>query len=167
MRKLCQTLVVPVITCIAATGVATAHDAIRYRGSNPDFPIAQAVEVPATQNIVFLSGTVPDVTDKAAPKGSAQAYGDTETQTVSVLRRIEGTLKSMHLGMQDVVKMQVFLVGDSAHGGKMDFAGFMRGYHQFFATKEQPNVPARSVVQVAGLVNSGWLVEIEVTAMRK
>ncbi|MEW9572985.1 RidA family protein [Rhodanobacter sp. Si-c] len=166
MRKICQTLVLPVITCVAATGVATAKDAIRYKGPNPDMPIAQAVEVPATQNIVFLSGTIPDVADKNAPKGSAQAYGDTETQTVSVLHRTEETLKSMHLDMQDVVKMQVFLVGDAAHGGKMDFAGFMRGYRQFFGTKEQPNLPARSVVQVAGLVNPGWLVEIEVTAIR-
>ena len=167
MKKICQTLVLPVVACIAATGVATAKDAIRYKAPNPQMPMALAVEVPATQDMVFLSGAVPDLVDQNAAKDSAQAYDDTEAQTVSVLRRIEKTLQSMHLGMRDVVKMQVFLVGDPAHAGRMDFAGFMRGYRQFFGTKAQPELPARSVVQVAGLVRPGWLVEIEATAMRR
>ena len=68
--------------------------------------------------------------------------------------------------MGDVVKMQVFLVGDPAKGGKMDFAGFMEGYTEHFGTAEQPNLPSRSVMQVAGLANPGFLVEIEVTAVR-
>ena len=49
----------------------------------------------------------------------------------------------------------------------MDFAGLMESYRQFFGTAEQPNLPARSTVKVAGLANPGWLVEIEVTAVRK
>jgi enamine deaminase RidA (YjgF/YER057c/UK114 family) len=49
----------------------------------------------------------------------------------------------------------------------MDFAGMMRGYSASFGTKEQPNKPARSTMQVAGLVREGWLVEIEVTAAKK
>jgi len=73
----------------------------------------------------------------------------------------------MGLEMKDVVKMQAFVVGDPARDGKIDFAGFMEGYKQFFGTKEQPNLPARSTVKVAGLVNPGWLIEIEVTAVRK
>ena len=77
------------------------------------------------------------------------------------------TLKSMDLSMKDVVKMQVFLVGDPAQGGKLDFAGMMDSYKQFFGTAEQPNLPARSALKVAGLANPGWLVEIEVTAVRK
>ena len=46
----------------------------------------------------------------------------------------------------------------------MDFAGMMRGYRALFGTPAQPNKPARSTMQVAGLVDPGWLVEIEVTA---
>ena len=72
----------------------------------------------------------------------------------------------MGLGMGDVVKMQVFLVGDAAHGGRMDFAGFMQGYRQFFGTPAQPKLPARSAMQVAALANPGYLVEIEVIAAR-
>ncbi len=49
----------------------------------------------------------------------------------------------------------------------MDFRGFMQGYSEFFGTEEQPNLPARSVMEVAALVNPGWLVEIEVVAVRQ
>jgi enamine deaminase RidA (YjgF/YER057c/UK114 family) len=63
--------------------------------------------------------------------------------------------------------MDVFLVGDPAHGGNMDFAGFMEGYRQFFGTAEQPNLPARSTMRVASLVSPGWLIEIEVAAVRE
>ena len=48
----------------------------------------------------------------------------------------------------------------------MDFEGFMKGYTQFFGTEDQPNLPTRSVFQVAGLANPDWFVEIEVTAVR-
>jgi enamine deaminase RidA (YjgF/YER057c/UK114 family) len=83
-----------------------------------------------------------------------------------VLNKIQDILKGMGLGMGDVVKMQVFLVGDPAKGGRADVAGFMEGYTQFFGGA-QPNLPARAVVQVAGLSNPGWLVEIEVVAAKK
>ena len=83
-----------------------------------------------------------------------------------MLGAIRDQLKALGLGMGDIVRMQVFLVGDPAKGGKMDFAGFMKGYTQFFGTSEQPNLPSRSAMQVAALANPGFLVEIEVTAVR-
>ncbi len=139
---------------------------IRHGLIGSDFPILRASEVPATSTIVFLSGAVPGVSNPNAPKGSMEAYGDTETQTVSVLNRIDENLKSLGLTMGDVIKMQAFLVGDPEMGGKMDFAGFMRGYTQFFGTEAQPNLPSRSALQIAGLANPNYLVEIEVTAVR-
>lgn len=146
--------------------LAWAQDVVRHRIPNSNFPIAQAVEVPAGKTTVYVSGAVPAVTDQAAERNTVAAYGDTKTQTENVLRALEKTLTGMNLKMGDVIKMQVFLVGDSAKGGRMDFAGFMEGYTQFFGTKDQPNLPSRSVVQVAGLANPGFLVEIEVTAVR-
>ncbi len=92
--------------------------------------------------------------------------GDTKAQTISALTNIKKQLEGMHLGMGDVVKMQVFLVADKSKGDKLDFAGFMDGYTQFFGTREQPNLPSRSAVQVAALVVPAALVEIEVTAVR-
>ncbi len=41
------------------------------------------------------------------------------------------------------------------------------GYTQFFGTAAQPRLPVRSAFQIAALGNPGWLIEIEVTAVRK
>ena len=151
--------------CASSAAIASG-EVVRHKIPNSDFPVAQAVEIPADQTLVFLSGQGADIADKNAAKDSFAAYGDTKTQTLSTLTKIDATLKSLGLRMQDVVKMQVFLVGDSAQEGKIDFAGFMDSYKKFFGTPEQPNLPARSAVKVAGLANPGWLVEIEVTAVR-
>lgn len=151
---------------LASAFAASASDVVRHKIPDSDFPISAAVEVPADKTLVFVSGMVPPVVDTKAPKESPAAYGDTRTQTIGALSAIEKTLKSMGLGMGDVVKMQVFLVGDAAHGGRMDFAGFMQGYRQFFGTPAQPKLPARSAMQVAALANPGYLVEIEVIAAR-
>ncbi|MGO4702426.1 RidA family protein [Dyella sp. 2RAB6] len=151
---------------LAAATATQAQEVKRYKIPDSDFPISAAVEVPAGKAIVYVSGNVPPATDPNAPKDSAAAYGDTKTQTIGVLAAIEKQLKGMGMGMGDVVKMQVFLVGDEAHGGHMDFAGFMAGYRQFFGTREQPKLPARSAFQVAALGNPGYRVEIEVIAVR-
>ncbi|MGU3575810.1 RidA family protein [Brucellaceae bacterium C25G] len=157
------------VTCalgIMLSGQAFAQDVIRHKTPGSDFPIAQAVEVPVGKTTVYLSGAVPTIIDEKADKNSLAAYGDTKTQTETALKSIEKTLASLDLKMSDVVKMQVFLVGDPDKGGKMDFAGFMEGYTQFFGSEEQPNLPSRSVMEVAALVHPAWLVEIEVTAVR-
>ena len=150
----------------AVAFAANAQDVVRYKLPNSNFPISAAVEVPAGKATVYVSGHVPPVVDPKAPKDSVAAYGNTETQTIGVLTAIQKELQGMHLDMGNIVKMNVFLVGDPEHGGHMDFAGFMAGYTKFFGTKEQPNLPARSAVQVAALVNPGFRVEIEVIAVR-
>jgi enamine deaminase RidA (YjgF/YER057c/UK114 family) len=158
-RLACPVLLFPVL--------AGAQDVIRHKlpNGNP-FPISAAVEVPAGKTLVFLSGTVAPVADPKSPKDSITAYGDTRTQTIGALNAIKSELESLHLTLGDVVKMQTFLVADPAKGGRMDFEGFMQGYTQFFGTPAQPNLPVRSALQVAALANPGFLVEIEVTAVR-
>ena len=152
---------------LALPALALSQDVIRHKLPNGStFPISAAVEVPAGKTLVFLSGMVPPVSDPKAPKDSPAAYGDTKTQTVGALTTIKRSLESMHLTLGDVIKMQAFLVGDPSKGGKMDFEGFMQGYTQFFGTPTQPNLPVRSALQVAALANPGFLVEIEVTAVR-
>lgn len=152
---------------ILAAAPVAAQDVVRHRTPGSNFPIAMAVEVPAGATTVMVSGMVPAVADANAPRNSLAAFGDTRVQTVSVLTRIEASLRSIGLSLGDVVRMQVFLVGDPGRGGRMDFEGFMAAYTEYFGTAAQPNLPARSVMQVAGLVNPGWLVEIEVTAVRR
>jgi enamine deaminase RidA (YjgF/YER057c/UK114 family) len=160
LRLLCPLLLL--------SSLAGAQDIVRYKlpNGNP-FPISAAVEVPAGKTLVFLSGMVPPVADAKAPKDSIAAYGDTKTQTIGALNTIKTELESLHLTLGDVIKMQVFMAGDPANGGKMDFAGFMEGYKQFFGTAAQPNLPVRSAMQVAALAGPGYLVEIEVTAVRR
>ena len=126
-------------------------------------PIASSVEVPAGNRLVYVSGQVPEVANPAAVEGSVERFGDTEAQTRSVIKKIEGVLKQHGLALSDVVMMRVFLVAPPGQP-RMDFAGMMRGYRAFFGTPTQPNKPARSTMQVGGLVDPGWLVEIEVTA---
>jgi len=150
----------------ATAAAAAAPGIVRHKIPNSDFPIAQAVTLPPGTTLHFISGQVPPTVDKTADPNSPAAFGDTKTQTTGVLAKIREILQGMGLSMGDVVKMQVFLVGDPARNGRADVAGFMEGYTQFFGGS-QPNLPARAVVQVAGLSNPGWLVEIEVVAAKK
>jgi enamine deaminase RidA (YjgF/YER057c/UK114 family) len=150
--------------CLLAAGAsaaAQAADVVRH-SNGTNFPIARAVEVPAGKTIYFHSGMTPAPLDAKAAPGSPEYWGDTKTQTLSVFARIKESLDKLGLGFGDVVAMTVYLVGDPAKGGRMDFEGMMAAYSTFFGTKEQPNLPARSTVQVAGLVQPGMLVEIEV-----
>ena len=156
------------IICLAllAAGGANAEDVVRLPLIGSDFPISAAVNVHGGVDTVYVSGTLPPVIDKAAPKGSAAAYGDMETQATGALTAIKATLARMGMDMGDVVKMTVFMVADPAHDNKLDFAGLMTGYSKFFGTADQPNKPARSAVQVAALVVPGPLLEIEVIAAK-
>lgn len=115
--------------------------------------------------MVYVSGTVADPADPSAPMGSIERYGDTETQTRSILDKIEAALAQHGMQRSDIVMMRVFLVAPPGQQ-RMDFAGMMRVYLQRFGTPDQPNKPARSALQVAGLADPGWLVEIEVAAAK-
>jgi enamine deaminase RidA (YjgF/YER057c/UK114 family) len=142
---------------------AAQAEVVRYPIPNSTFPIAQAVKIAGDAATYYISGQVPPLISKEADPASPQAYGDTKTQTVGVLTRIKAILEGLGLGIGDVVKMQVFLVHDAR--APMDFKAFMEGYTQFFGGN-QPNLPARSVVGVAVLANPGFLVEIEVIAVK-
>ena len=154
-----------VILGIAGAMLSTVASAEPPKRVGPDAsPISTSVSVPPGGRLVYVSGTVPDVVDANAPEGSVARYGDTEAQTRSVLKKVEAALVAQGLGLGDVVMMRVFLVAPP--GQRMDFAGMMKAYREYFGTAKQPNKPARSTMQVAGLVDPGWLVEIEVTAAK-
>ena len=147
----------------AVTPAGALAEVIRDPIPNSTFPIAQSVQVSGNVVTTYVSGQVPPVVNKDADPQSVAAYGDTKAQTVGVLSRIKGILEGLGLSMGDVVKMQVFLVHTPA--SPMDFKAFMEGYTQFFGGS-QPNLPARSVLGVASLANPGFLVEIEVIAVK-
>lgn len=135
--------------------------------NNSTFPISRAVEVTPDTTLIFHSGQVPGAANPDAERGSREYYGDTETQAMSVFGRFEASFEELGVDFGDVVKMTVFLVGDPEMDGKMDFAGFMRAYTKYFGTEEQPNKPARSAIQIAGLAGGPYmLVEVEMVIAR-
>lgn len=153
------------ITAAACALAGAAHAQDIVRGGDPKSAIASVVTVPAGFDTIYVSGMTPPVIDDKAT-GVAR-FGDTKTQTLGVLGRIEAALKSQGATMADVVMMRVLLVGDPAKEGKMDFMGMMEGYRTYFGTAAQPNKPARITSQITGLVADGMLVEIEVQAAKK
>jgi enamine deaminase RidA (YjgF/YER057c/UK114 family) len=155
---MCMIFVVTLLSLVAGAQTSVRHI------QDADRPIATGVWVGDT---LYLSGQLASpVAPADAAKGTAAVYGDTETQTASTLTKIEAALKSEGLTMGDVVMMHVYLAGDPAKDGKLDFAGMMAAYTRFFGTKEQPNKPARSAMQVAALAAPWALVEIEVIAVK-
>lgn len=130
--------------------------------SSPTATISSSASLPAGSRIFFISGTTPSPPDPAKPDD----LGDTRAQTLSVLTKIKTQLESMGLGMGDVVKMTVFLVGVPDKGGRMDSAAMNEVFRTFFGTAEQPNRPTRSTIQVAALGRPTMYVEIEAIAAK-
>jgi enamine deaminase RidA (YjgF/YER057c/UK114 family) len=150
---------------MAAACAMQGQVVVKHLQPNEKSPIANGVWAGDT---LYLSGQLASpVTPADAAKGTAAVYGDTKTQALSALQKIQALLKEQGLDMKDVVKMTVFLAGDPANGGKLDFPGLQASYTQFFGTKDQPNKPARSAVQVAALAAPWALVEIEVIAVKE
>ena len=118
------------------------------------FPISEGVWA---GNTLYLSGQM------GLEKG--QPAGDTKAQSIVAIKNIQKALAAQKLSLGDIVMMHVYLAADPKDN-KLDFAGFMAAYTQFFGTAEQPNKPARSAMQVAALVVPAGLVEIEVIAVK-
>lgn len=135
-----------------SAGAQTAEGLVIQRNGTPGAPFSSSIWV---GDLLYVAGMLPEA-----------ATGDTRTQTTSTLAAIRKVLQSQGLDLADVIQMHVYLVGDPAQGGKMDFAGMNAAYLEHFGTASQPNRPVRSTVQVAGLARPGALVEIEVVAAR-
>jgi len=166
MKRTVATVLALSLLPVMSLSAAHAADVVRHANVGSRFPIARAVEVPPGFNLIFHSGFTPTPADPKAKEGTPEYWGDTKTQTLSVFKRLQDSLKTLGVGFGDVVKMNVYLVGEPATG-KMDFEGFMDAYTQYFGTKEQPNLPARTTVQIASLNAVGMLVEIEVVLAKK
>ena len=125
--------------------------------ASPTAVISSNVSIPPGSRIIYLSGSTASPVDPAKP----EEFGDTKAQTLSILTKMKASLEAMGLGMGDIVKMNVFLVGVPDKGGRMDSPAMNEVFKTFFGTPEQPNRPARSTVQVAALGRPTTLVEIE------
>ena len=160
-----KSLILAAALVLGAASAASAQEVVHV--GSPTSPIASVVVVPAGYETIYVSGMTPPLLDPKGDTNLTASFGDTKTQTVGVLTRIQDALKAQGATMGDVVMMRVLLVGDPAKGGKMDFAGMMESYKTFFGTADQPNKPARITSQITSLVQGGMLVEIEVQAVKK
>ncbi|HEX8421480.1 MAG TPA: RidA family protein [Sphingomonas sp.] len=162
------------IVALSATAVPTAAQtakpAIVRHANTPPGMILQGVTVPAGATMLYLSGQLASPIDpsKKVPPAemTIEDFGDTKTQTVSTLNKIKTILAARGYAMSDIIKLTVFVAGDPKLAGKMDFAGMNEAYKMFFGTPENPNVVARSTIQVAALAGPAFLVEIEATAAK-
>lgn len=143
---------------------STGPKTVTFYGAETS-PISSAVAVPENQAYFWTSGTVPPVVNPDAPPRTRDRYGDTKTQAISTLQRISDVLQEAGLSLNDVVYLRAYLVADSALNSQVDFQGWFDAYAQFFNTETNPTKVARSTVAVAGLVDPGWLIEIEAVAV--
>jgi len=150
-------LALPVMVSVTASAQARKEIPLppSQNPSNAVLPISGAVWAGST---LYVSGWLdPDL----------KTHRDTESQTVGILADIQKLLESQKLTMGDVTMVHVFLGYNPATNGQPDFAGMMAGYTQFFGTKDQPNKPARTTVQVVlPAASRGALIEIDLTAVR-
>jgi len=170
MISLQRTSLKGLITLFALCAIALAANAqtiTRTTSAYPGTPLAEAVAVPPGYTTYYISGDLPSPVDPNAPAGSPRRYGDTETQTTSVLANLKQKLDKLGLTFGDIVQARVYLVGDPGKNGQMDFAGMNKAWLKEFGTEKQPNRPARATVQVVALAIPGALAEIELVAAKK
>ena len=109
-------------------------------------PYSQAIQA---GNFLFLSGQIP-----IDPKTGESVKGDIQQQTQQVLENIKGVLESQKLGMENVVKVTIFL---------KDIGNFNQ-VNEVYSTYFASSPPARSTVGVAKLPRDADI-EIEAIAL--
>ena len=107
-------------------------------------PYSQAIQA---RNFLFLSGQLP-----LDPVSGEIVKGDIREQARRVLENLKGVLESRHLGMDDVVKVTIFL---------KDMGNFSQ-VNEAYATYFPSSPPARSTVEVARLARD---VDVEIEAI--
>jgi 2-iminobutanoate/2-iminopropanoate deaminase len=153
MKRLIVRLVVLGVVIIAAAAMTVAGPAgsPQKRAFNPpgaaaDLPFSNGLQV---GNSIWVAGQQGLVNGKVVPGGIGP-------ETKAALEVIQSVLKQAGFEMTDVVTVTVYLTDIK------DFAEMTRVYKTMFP---QPR-PARTTVQVAGLVNNAR-VEITVMAVKQ
>jgi len=118
------------------------------KAPKPIGPYSQAIRA---GNFIFLSGQIP-----IDPKTGELVKGDIRQQTQQVLENIKGVLESQGLGMQDMVKVNIFL---------KDMGNFNQ-MNEVYAPYFSSNPPARSTVEVGKLPRNADI-EIEAIAVTR
>ncbi|MEZ4904062.1 MAG: RidA family protein [Spirosomataceae bacterium] len=100
-------------------------------------------------NIIEVTGTV--AVDGDTPVGIGDAY----TQTKFIIQKIEKVLQEAGAALTDVVRTRMFVTDIS------QWEAFGRAHGEFFGEIR----PCTTMVEVAKLISSDYLIEIEATAI--
>jgi enamine deaminase RidA (YjgF/YER057c/UK114 family) len=165
LLTICVGLVVMYFADLNSKAVASASPREVTPYGSETSAILSAIAVPENRAYYWTSGTVPPVTNSEAPAGTRDRYGDTKTQAIGILERIKTLLDEADLTLSDVIYLRVYLVADPAMENRVDYQGWFDAYAQFFNNETNPTKVARSTLAVAGLVDPGWLIEIEAVAV--
>lgn len=108
------------------------------------------IEVPPGARLLFIAGQVP-----VAPDGSV---ADTmEGQAQCVWDNVQAVLKSAGMGLEDLVKMTMFVTSPEGRKIAADVRARVFG--------DVP-MPASTGIIVKGLPHPGWMVEVEAVAAK-
>ena len=111
-------------------------------------PYSQAI---VAGNLVFTAGQIP-----LDPENGKMVEGHVTQQAKQALKNLQAVLEAAGSGMDNVVKVTVFLKDME------DFAALNSVYEEFFGS----SLPSRSAVEVARLPKDA-LVEVEAVALLK
>lgn len=138
--------------------------AVEFFG-NPSSAISSGAVVPEGKKMFWSSGIVADAADSSAQVGTYQRFGNTKTQALSILKKLQMALNKQKLSFKDVLFLRVYIAPDMFQNNKFDFQGWFDAYAQYFGTKENPIKPCRSTIGVATLVQPDKCIEIELVAV--
>jgi enamine deaminase RidA (YjgF/YER057c/UK114 family) len=102
---------------------------------------------------VYISGQV-----SVNERGEVIGKGDLRAQTMRTFENLKHALTAVGAGFQDVVKMNLYVVGL-----KPEQVPVLREVRSRYVHAERP--PASTLVGVTALVGADWLIEIEAIAV--
>ena len=101
-------------------------------------------------NTIEVSGTV-----ASGPSGEVIGINDAYEQTRYIYQKIEQVLQNAGSSMKDVVRVRMFVTDISR------WQEYAKAHSEFFIAIK----PCNSMIEVKGLIEREYLVEIEVTAI--
>ena len=101
-------------------------------------------------NHIEVAGTV------AADENGVVAKGDAYAQTKFIIQKISAALEKAGFSLKDVVRTRMFVTDISR------WEEFGRAHGEFFKDIK----PVTSMIEVKGLIDPGYLIEVEATAIK-
>jgi enamine deaminase RidA (YjgF/YER057c/UK114 family) len=126
------------------------NERFNISSSSPYEPVIGFSRAVRIGDVIAVGGTAP-----IGPDGKTVAVGDPAAQTRRCLEIAAEVLEKAGAGLTDVIRTRMFIVRVA------DWEAIGNAHGEVFGDIR----PAATMVQVAGLLDPDWLVEIEVDAV--